>query len=156
MRYGIAFTHDGSPVGRIVGWMNDEDHDLTWDTREEALAHNDLSGWTGYVREYEELSIHEAMKTALPIAENSIPRLVPMITVKESVSVDDAPDRIIFVVNGEDLLRYVNLAAIPSELVRVVNLLPCRPGSIFSKVHLVEAVEDLLVSAKKIKTESQS
>lgn len=59
MRYGIAFTHDGSPVGRIMGWMKDEDRDLTWDTREEALAHNDLSGWTGYVRVYESVKKDE-------------------------------------------------------------------------------------------------
>lgn len=96
------------------------------------------------------IDLSGALEGTRPLTENSIPRLVPMITVEEPVSVDDAPDRLIFVVNGEERLRYVNLASLPSELVRVVNFLPGRPGLSFSKEHLVEAVKDLLVASERL------
>lgn len=52
--YGIAFTHDGSPTGSIVGWKKSQDGYIqVWESRDEALEANDLGGWTGYVREYD-------------------------------------------------------------------------------------------------------
>lgn len=54
VQYGIAFTHNGSPNGEIVGWKKDNAGNIQlWETRDEALEENDLSGWTGYVKEYQ-------------------------------------------------------------------------------------------------------
>lgn len=53
MRYGIAITHDGSPIGNLISWRQLESGiDSVWDSYEEALAANDLDGWRGYVRFY--------------------------------------------------------------------------------------------------------
>jgi hypothetical protein len=53
MKYGIAFTSDGSPDSTIVGWSADQNGIIRlWDTKDEALEQNDLGGWTGYVREF--------------------------------------------------------------------------------------------------------
>lgn len=55
MKYGIAYTHNGSPPpnGNIIRWKkNDEGQDITWDLREQALEACDLDGWRGYVCGY--------------------------------------------------------------------------------------------------------
>ncbi len=53
MKYGIAFTENGSPTGRVLAWRKDcNNKDETWDSCDDALEANDRGGWTGYVRCY--------------------------------------------------------------------------------------------------------
>lgn len=57
-RFGIAYTHNGSPPpgGKITGWKKNAKDDLswdaTWDTRNAALEACVLDGWRGYVCKY--------------------------------------------------------------------------------------------------------
>lgn len=65
MRYGIAFTDDGSPVGAVLNWRQKNGQDEVWGTFADALEANDLGGWTGYVRRYpsgERISPEESAK----------------------------------------------------------------------------------------------
>lgn len=51
--FGIAFTHLGSPDGRITGWLKDEEGKIElYPDRDSALKANDRDGWRGYVKEY--------------------------------------------------------------------------------------------------------
>jgi hypothetical protein len=54
VKYGIAFTENGHPNDRIVGWWSNESDNQLFltDSRDEALSQNDENGWTGYVKEY--------------------------------------------------------------------------------------------------------
>jgi hypothetical protein len=51
--YGIAYTDDGSPTGKIVSWKSAPGgRPMLWTSRFDALERLDLDGWTGYVMEY--------------------------------------------------------------------------------------------------------
>lgn len=59
-KWAIAFTHDGRPGGRTIGWKETSYGSCVTELfadRDDALEALDLAGWTGYVREYEKVDI---------------------------------------------------------------------------------------------------
>lgn len=59
-KWGIAFTHDGRPGGRTIGWKETafgSGITASFADRDDALEALDLAGWTGYVREYVQVDI---------------------------------------------------------------------------------------------------
>jgi len=47
MLYGIAYTVDGSPTGKIASW-----NPTTWNNLSDALEGCEADGWRGYVCQY--------------------------------------------------------------------------------------------------------
>ena len=51
-QYGIAYTEDGSPTGKVISWKRRGMKDIVWNNIDEALEALDHDGWSGNVLGY--------------------------------------------------------------------------------------------------------
>lgn len=84
-----------------------------------------------------------------PQEDNLLPRLVTMIQVEEPVQEEDIPSRLLVTVNGDEIIRYQNLAHLPVEVRDVISTLPGSTG--FSKRILLEKIEKLKIAVENMK-----
>lgn len=78
MPWGIAFTDDGMPDGRVVGWKETwwgSGIDLVFDDRDDALKSLDAAGWTGYVREYVKVA-EESIRSRSGLGERLVQGMI--------------------------------------------------------------------------------
>ena len=84
-----------------------------------------------------------------PQEDNILPRLVTMIQIAEPIQEKDIPSRLLVTVNGDEIIRYQNLAHLPVEVRDVISTLPGSMG--FSKRILLEKIEKLKIAVENMK-----